>query len=338
MHINVYYGALKELLGINFKNLIYINQKGNVDIYRDKLNVKRVEDRIYNFLVCNPQKIDWLITESKKAETKIRDIINREKKSGEGNFSNFIKNFNLYSKIFVRFTTVPFYLGTIIESRLNFNAPRFKKIIKKLEKLRTVDYYDDFNYCVLGKYLRKLAKENKLPYELIWQLTLPEILKLAHKKLTLSKKELIQRKKYFVYTFFNDRKNLVSGKSFAIRVNKILCTKINLRKQRIIKGRTAQPGSTTGIVKIVHSIADIKKIRPGNILVSISTNPDLMPALRIANAIITDEGGIISHAAIISRELNKPCIIGTKIATKVLKDGDLVKVDANKGIVKILKK
>ena len=57
-----------------------------------------------------------------------------------------------------------------------------------------------------------------------------------------------------------------------------------------------------------------------------------------ASAFVTDEGGMLCHAAIIAREMNKPCIVGTKSATKILKDGDLVEVDANAGIVKILKK
>jgi pyruvate,water dikinase len=66
------------------------------------------------------------------------------------------------------------------------------------------------------------------------------------------------------------------------------------------------------------------------------TVPDLVSAMKRAAAIVTDEGGVTCHAAIISRELKKPCIIGTKVATKVFKDGDLVEVDANKGIVRII--
>ena len=62
-----------------------------------------------------------------------------------------------------------------------------------------------------------------------------------------------------------------------------------------------------------------------------------MPAILKAAAIITDEGGITAHAAIVARELKKPCIVGTKIATKALKTGDVVEIDANKGVVKILK-
>lgn len=64
------------------------------------------------------------------------------------------------------------------------------------------------------------------------------------------------------------------------------------------------------------------------------TNPDLVTAMKIAGAIVTDLGGITSHAAIVSRELNIPCVIGTKIATKVFKDGDMVEVDANRGDVR----
>ena len=75
----------------------------------------------------------------------------------------------------------------------------------------------------------------------------------------------------------------------------------------------------------------------GDILVAIMTTPNFIPALEKAAAFVTDEGGITCHAAIIAREMKKPCIIGTKIATKFLKDGDIVQVDANNGIVHILK-
>ncbi len=104
----------------------------------------------------------------------------------------------------------------------------------------------------------------------------------------------------------------------------------------IIKGMNANPGLARGRVRIIF---EPKKINEkGFILVASMTTPDLMPLIKRSKAIITDEGGLTCHAAIISRELGVPCIVGTKIATKVLKDGDLVEVDANKGIVKILKR
>ncbi len=101
-----------------------------------------------------------------------------------------------------------------------------------------------------------------------------------------------------------------------------------------IKGQCGCQGSAKGTVKIVNVVEDMSKIKDGDILVSISTQPDLLPAMKKAAAFVTNQGGVTSHAAIVARELNVPCVIGTKIATKVLKDGDEVEVDATKGIVR----
>ena len=95
------------------------------------------------------------------------------------------------------------------------------------------------------------------------------------------------------------------------------------------------------IITRPFSINDESKLNEnfndGDILVTGMTRPEFVPLMKRSAAIITDEGGITCHAAIISRELGIPCIIGTKVATQVLKDGDMVEVDADKGIVRILK-
>jgi len=110
------------------------------------------------------------------------------------------------------------------------------------------------------------------------------------------------------------------------------------QKIDIIHGQSASRGMTKGKVKIVLTNKDLHNVLEGDILVSIMTRPDFLPAMKKASAFVTDEGGVTCHAAIVAREMKKPCIIGTKIATQVLKNGDLVEVDANTGIVKILKK
>jgi pyruvate,water dikinase len=104
------------------------------------------------------------------------------------------------------------------------------------------------------------------------------------------------------------------------------------------KGRIASRGKIRAHVKIIMTSKDFPKMADGDIIVASMTRPEFAPILGKCSAIITDEGGVTCHAAIISRELNKPCIIGTKIATKVLKDGDMVEVDADKGVVTILNK
>ena len=105
-----------------------------------------------------------------------------------------------------------------------------------------------------------------------------------------------------------------------------------------LKGQTGCVGKAKGVVRQIIRPNDMVKMNKGDILVSIATDPDILPAMKKAAAFVTEQGGVTSHAAIVARELNIPCVIGTKIATKVFKDGDVVEVDAYKGIVKKVSK
>jgi phosphoenolpyruvate synthase/pyruvate phosphate dikinase len=119
----------------------------------------------------------------------------------------------------------------------------------------------------------------------------------------------------------------------------ILKPNVQDNTSQIIIGQIGAPGKVSGRVRIVRDLAhDLSFFSNGNILVTGMTRPEFVPLMKRSLAIITDEGGITCHAAIIAREMKKPCIIGTKIATQVLKDGDLVEVDANNGVVKILER
>ncbi len=134
---------------------------------------------------------------------------------------------------------------------------------------------------------------------------------------------------------------LYVGKSRA-SIEKMLNIKLEQKTSnknvKIIKGNPAFKGIVQGCVKVLYGTSEIDKVNAGDIIVAPMTLPDLLPAMKKATAFITDEGGISCHAAIIAREMKKPCIVGTKIATQVLKDGDIVEVDADNGIVKIIKK
>ncbi len=105
----------------------------------------------------------------------------------------------------------------------------------------------------------------------------------------------------------------------------------------LTKGMGASPGIIKGRVCIVLSEAEISKIRKGDILVTIMTNPLFLPAMVKANGIITDVGGILCHAAIVAREFALPCIVGTENATKILKDNTIIKMDGKTGYVYLSK-
>ncbi len=108
---------------------------------------------------------------------------------------------------------------------------------------------------------------------------------------------------------------------------------IKISEAPILSGSAASPGIGTGPVKILRSPKEIGKVEKGDVLVAPMTSPDYVPAMKKAAAIITDEGGETSHAAIVSRELGIPCVVGTKEATKRLKDGMVVSVDGKSGNV-----
>lgn len=101
-----------------------------------------------------------------------------------------------------------------------------------------------------------------------------------------------------------------------------------------VKGNCASKGKVQGKVRVLLNASENDSLEKGEVLVTFMTSPDFMGAIRKCSAIVTNLGGITSHAAIISRELGIPCIVGTKNATEILKTGDLVEVDADKGLVK----
>jgi len=99
----------------------------------------------------------------------------------------------------------------------------------------------------------------------------------------------------------------------------------------ILSGAPASPGIASGPVKIIYSAKEVGKVLPGDVLVAPQTNPDFVPAMKKAVAIVTDSGGRTSHAAIVSRELGIPAVVGTQAATKILKTGEVVTVNGLKG-------
>ncbi|HLD17747.1 MAG TPA: PEP-utilizing enzyme [Patescibacteria group bacterium] len=144
--------------------------------------------------------------------------------------------------------------------------------------------------------------------------------------------ERIPERKGAVYYRDTERTEIMAQKE---EVDKIVAA-FTKTTDKTIKGMIAFKGVAAGPTVLVFNKQDLKKVKPGMILIARTTMPDYTHAMKIAAAFVTEEGGITSHAAIIARELKKPCIVGTGNCTKLLKDGDLVEVDAEKGIVKIL--
>jgi len=129
----------------------------------------------------------------------------------------------------------------------------------------------------------------------------------------------------------------LNNKIWLVQSRAITTLKISLKKtpreKIILKGIAASPGIAQGMVKLVLSPLEASKMKDGNILVTVMTNPLYVVAIQKAKAIVTDVGGMICHAAIVARELGIPCVVGAEKATEILKDDMEVFVDGTKGTV-----
>ncbi|MEK6890280.1 MAG: PEP-utilizing enzyme [Nanoarchaeota archaeon] len=202
-------------------------------------------------------------------------------------------------------------------------------------KTDRVDYWRRAQSYVVH-FFRKLAKENNLNIKETTNLTLEEISDIILKKIIPDKKSLkLRAEKRFVMSMQKNKVALIYDEKEIDKIKKMVEDKIV--NQTEFKGVTACGGYARGPAKIITDKSKLNKIRKGDILISIWTTPDYLTAMHLAEGIITEEGGLTSHAAVTSRELKKPCIMNIKNASKIIKDGDLVEVDADKGIVRILK-
>jgi phosphohistidine swiveling domain-containing protein/isopentenyldiphosphate isomerase len=142
-----------------------------------------------------------------------------------------------------------------------------------------------------------------------------------------------KRKQGFLLYMKDNTVHCIHGKAEIEQKLKEIGFREEITADQEVKGTIAFKGKARGTVKIVRTVEDTINVNKGDILVAVTTHPDYVPAMQKAAAIITEEGGMLSHAAIVSRELEIPCIVGTTNATKVLQHGQLVEVDADNGKV-----
>jgi len=220
-----------------------------------------------------------------------------------------------------------------------YNGKFKKKLVKKFAKTKDLcgRFFTETDKTTLEIIKKHLSIIMKVDKKILLGLSYQEIIRsINQKKLVISKGELKFRSNNFTLLAVDHKLKLIVKNQTKFSKNNFIFAGIKDNANEI-KGQVACRGKVTGIVKVALLASQLKRAKIGSILVTPMTTFNHVSFLRKFSAIITDEGGVTCHAAIISRELNKPCIIGTKIATKVLRDGDFIEVDANNGVVKILR-
>ena len=218
-----------------------------------------------------------------------------------------------------------------------------KKLVELAKIMHWLVYYKDFRDDLrrqtghFGKlFMEPLAKKLNLDLVEINYLTSPEIRSCIVGKRVSKDKIKSRIPSGYVFKSTKNKTEIYVGADIKKIITRELALGANKQTQEI-KGIVASVGKAQGRVVIIRHTINLNKVKPGDIMVAVTTHPDYLPAMKKCKAIVTDEGGVTSHAAIVSRELGIPCIVGTKVATQVLKDGDRVEVDAKSGIIKTYK-
>lgn len=190
--------------------------------------------------------------------------------------------------------------------------------------------------------LDEIAKRADITRNDILYCSYPEVDEYLITGKIISKREILDRQKNgFGIVIKSEEMSIVSGKKnieALIKKEKISEPFKKYTNISKFKGLAASRGKIRGVARVLEDASGISDFKKGEILVTYMTTIEFIPAFRKAAAVVTDEGGMSCHAAIISREFKLPCIVGTQIATRVVRTGDEIEVDANQGEIKIINK
>ncbi len=314
---------LEEVIGKSLKEALFISHKGLSSCYFVEEYKKEFGQYFVNQAIEDPEILLKWAKKLKETTDKILSSIEdlkKEKLSLES-FNLFIEgmyDYGLYHRI--------------IKVAVDFLPQDL--LTKHLEVLEDARVYAEPVFEETELYMRHIAKEiasgTDLRPELILAMTKDQFMTyLQEGKLPESAMLEKQYQNSALY-MSGGKEQFFSGKE----VSDIEASLLKTNTGTTLTGQIAYKGKVKGIVRIVLDPSLVQEFNEGDILVTGMTRPDYIQIVKKSAGFITDAGGILSHAAISARELQKPCIIGTQVATKILKDGDLVELDANQGIVR----
>ncbi|MEX0934105.1 MAG: PEP-utilizing enzyme, partial [Candidatus Paceibacterota bacterium] len=279
----------------------------------------------------------------KKETSELFNELSQKSKLRKSEIQKFLNSLSHLFHFYRRtefFATDDAYQFSLNDKTTRENLKEFEYIKNSGREYLNKLYFGSESY--LTKILGILAKQFNLTDEILRLYSKRDILDLFDNQIVPEQTIEVRRLAY-VMVGKDGKLNYIDGKEAETIVSKFEVAQHEFYRE--IKGKTANNGVVRGSAKII--IADygnfdgLKKImetmNKGDILIAETTSPELMPACSKASAIVTNQGGMMSHAAIVSREMDIPCIVGTSNATDLIKDGDLIEVDGDNGVVRIIK-
>jgi len=322
----VYFKGWYKLIGFRLKNAIYYSKRNIVGIYRVKEEHEALLNRLKELCLKNPSLMISYYNELERLDKKVISLSKKKIKT-KTELKKYLQKIDEMMNYYCTIYLIKVYSNFVITEEVVKKQPELarkaKNLLKKAEWFKLSEAIIQNANSVLN-----------LPKKVVSMLTLKEVLNYIDTDFIDYK---LAEKRYNGLAWNLTTNKLHYGEQAKEYIKSLEITEEKTEKTSTLKGTVVSKGKAKGKVVLALGTEDFDKISNGCVVVAHMTTPWYTPYLSKVQAIVTDEGGIGCHASIIARELNKPCIVGTKIATKVFKDGDLVEVDAEKGIVRKIK-
>lgn len=336
-----YNQEMEKDFGFNFEHFVFYSEKGIVDSFIGEKDKKRISDILLKRIKRDRKyfdKLNSIFSRQTKMLKKWCQLINSADISKMDNKELLLFYKNLYYSLQRKSFTI-LRIPLLVEDLLSV-IPKFRNKIIKLGEKRNefAKYVYKAFYLTRDKLLVEIAKKLGVPQKHKLYILPKEIIKHLHSGEKFDKKLAALRFESYAVILQPKGIKVLSGHPAKIFRKKMKVVNINSFDGQTLRGTPASPGRVLGEVKIIKSAKEASMITKPVIVVCILTSAEFMPYFKKFRAVITEDSGILNHAAITSREFKIPCVAGVKNATKVLKDGDKVKVDANHGIVRIVNK
>lgn len=308
------------------KKVIFLIQDGKISAWFDSKDIKESTNRLLTEIGYNLNKVEELSSQIRqKTDIALKYMDENKNKISLSVYHRHCQNIRNYYEYHTKIK----YLPDILSEKL---MKRFLPILEDARIYAEPIFTQtlEFDKCMSKILAQKVNIKNS---NLLLYMSKSELKNAFNKKIIPDEKKLKARHDLSALVFLTKSPRLYTGTEAKSIENSLADVNPTL-----LKGTTAYAGKVSGTVRIIKDPGNVKVFNKGDILVAPMTRPEYLPLMKKSGAMVTEAGGILSHAAITAREIKKPCVIGTMIATKILKDGDIVEVDANKGIIKIIKK
>ena len=325
--LGAYYpDKMEKQMGRGFKHVVLISKKGHTSCYlkieeRKEFGLYQIDryvkpDGIKEFCALLKEKTDIILST-------LRHFAENDMSREE--FEKFANNIQEY----LGYYTTP---RQIID---HIDPDTVNLILEDLKKARLhAEPVFELVERVLERFCKQFEEQMSLPASLISSMTFDELKDYFKNGKSIGEDMLKARYNHSAVIITPHRYVIVDDEEIVDDLEKITVEENS--EEGIVRGTIAYKGVVRGPARIIFDPAKVPVFNEGDVLITGMTRPDYLHLMKKSSAIVTDIGGLLCHAAIVAREIGKPCIIGTKLATKTFKDGDMVEVDAEHGIVKII--